>query len=523
MPWSTKPKPLTPEGLQPHAATLLEFWQYLETQSVHGDPVIRNIRCAWHLLTWLDREDISLATLDDALLRRFLYHKCQCPWPPYGRAKAYSKQPYNREYSIFWFVRFLEETGHVPTLGELEVNLGYLDEFLEQKSTEGFTRRAVTNYRNQCRHFVFWLHHSRIRLHDVNEDVLHRFAVHECICSRPGLVAACKFQGGRAYDTSFQVGIFIKYLIGCGVVPSTSPAMPPIQDGLDDFRVWLRTHRAIEEATVENYVREVSRLITGLGRDPRRYTPELIRDVLLERFRGLSPSSAGGVTGRLRMYLRFLVTANRCPATLLGAIPNVPMWRHGRLPRYISPADVERVIACCPSETPKEVRDRAIVLLLARLGLRGRDIVNLRLQDVDWRNASIRVRSKTRQESSLPLPQDVGDALLDYLLTARPRIDQETIFVSARAPHRPLFSRDIITIIARAALDRAEVQTHGTRGAYVFRHSAATNMLRAGASLDTVGALLRHRSRESTTIYAKVDIDMLREVAQPWIEGGAPC
>ena len=403
------------------------------------------------------------------------------------------------------------------------MNLGYLNEFLEQNSTEGFTTRSFNNYRNQCRHFIFWLHHSRIRLHDVNEDVLRRFAVHECICSRPGLVSACKFRGGRVYDTSYQVDIFVKHLVDRGVVPSTAPAMPANQDGLDDFRSWLRKHRAIGEASVKNYVSEVSRLVSGLGRDPRNYTPELIRTVLLDRIRDLSPRSAGDVTGRLRMYLRFLVTAKRCPATILGALPNVPLWRHGTLPRYISPEEVERVIACCPSVTPKEIRDRAIVLLLARLGLRGRDIENLTLQDVDWRNAFIRVRSKTQQEASLPLPQDVGDALLEYLLTARPRVSRERMFVTTRAPHRQLSSRDTILDIARAALDRAEVQTNGTRGAYVFRHSVATNLLRAGATLDTVGALLRHRSRESTSIYAKVDIDMLREVAQPWIEGDAIC
>ena len=403
------------------------------------------------------------------------------------------------------------------------MNLGYLNEFLEQKSTDGFTRRSINNYRNQCRHFVFWLHHSRIRLHDVCDEVLHRFATHKCICSRPGLVSACKFQRGRAYDTSYQIGIFVRYLIDRGVIRSTAPPIRINQDGLDDFRSWLRKHRAIEEASIKNYVSEVSRLITSLGRDPRTYTPELIRAVLLERVRDLSPTSAGDVTGRFRMYLRFLVTTQRCPATLLGALPNVPLWRHATLPRYISPEEVERVIACCRSDTPREIRDRAIVLFLARLGLRGRDIVNLRLPDVDWRSACIKVRSKTNQESSLPLPQDVGDALLDYLLSARPRVDEETMFVTARAPHRKISGRSAISRIARAALDRADVQTQGTRGAYVFRHSVATNMLRAGATLDAVGALLRHRSSESTTIYAKVDIDMLREVAQPWIEGGATC
>lgn len=515
--------PYSTEGLQPYAATILEFLSYLEQRGAKGGRLTQDARTAWHLLTWLERQRISPTILDDAVLHRFLDHDCRCPRPPYRRAKAYKKLSYRRGYPVFWFVRFLEETGRVSTLGELQQNLEYLDEFLGQKSAAGYTQRAFNNYRRQCRHFIFWLHHCRIPLVNVDEGVLRQFAGHKCICTRPGLVEACKFRSGRISDTSFQVQLFVKFLIERGIVAEPETSIQISDDGLEEFRSWLRQERGITERTIQNYIWEVLRLLPNLGCDPHTYNAEVIRNALLQRLSNVSPTYAGDVTQRLRMYVRYLVTVGKCPPSLLGAIPSVPHPRLATLPRYISPKEIERVIGCCTSDTPRAIRDRAVVLLLARLGLRAGDIVNMEIDDVDWNSASIKVQSKTRQESSLPLPQDVGDALLDYLLNARPRTNEKKIFLATRAPHRPLCRARAISRIAHAALDRAEIEKEGSRGAYVFRHSAATNMLRAGATLNTVGALLRHRSQESTAIYAKVDVEMLRQVAQPWIGGDTSC
>lgn len=183
---------------------------------------------------------------------------------------------------------------------------------------------------------------------------------------------------------------------------------------------------------------------------------------------------------------------------------------------------MERVIASCDPTTPRGLRDRAILLLLARLALRGGDVANLHLQDIDWDNALLRVAGKTRYEVALPLPQDAGDALLAYIERARPTVDSSKVFIRVIAPFVPLASSSAITCIVRDALKRAGVDNANLRGAYLLRHSAATNMLRSGATLNAVGALLRHRSPETTTIYAKVDTPMLSHVVQPWI-GGVPC
>jgi site-specific recombinase XerD len=182
---------------------------------------------------------------------------------------------------------------------------------------------------------------------------------------------------------------------------------------------------------------------------------------------------------------------------------------------YIDPAQVERLIATCDRTTSTGLRDRAILLLLARLGLRAGDILSLRLDDLDWHQATLSVRGKGRRETRLPLPQDVGDAVLAYLDRARPHAGCDRVFFMSNAPIRPLTRSSAVSNIVRSAIRKAGINTP-TKGASLLRHSAATAMLRGGATLDMVGAVLRHRSPDMTAHYAKVDVTMLRQIAQPW-------
>jgi site-specific recombinase XerD len=185
------------------------------------------------------------------------------------------------------------------------------------------------------------------------------------------------------------------------------------------------------------------------------------------------------------------------------------------LPRYIGASDVERLIATCDLTTPIGIRDRAVLLLLARLGLRAGDILSLRMDDIDWQQATVSICGKGRRETSLPLPQDAGDALLAYLDRARSRVTDGRIFFMSKAPFRPLTRSSVVSKIVGSAIRKAGIATP-SRGANLLRHSAATTMLRNGATLDMVGAVLRHRSPDMTAHYAKVDVLMLQQVAQPW-------
>jgi site-specific recombinase XerD len=217
----------------------------------------------------------------------------------------------------------------------------------------------------------------------------------------------------------------------------------------------------------------------------------------------------------LRGFLRFLSAHGFCRAGLEHAVPTIPEWRLSTLPRYIDAAQVERLIATCDLTTPIGLRDRAILLLLARLGLRAGDIVSLRLGDFDWQRGTLSVRGKGRRDTRLPLPQDAGNAVLAYLERARPRVAGDWVFFLLNAPIRPLTSSGVVTSIVRSAIRKAGIDTP-TKGARLLRHSAATAMLRGGATLDMVGAVLRHRSPDMTAHYAKVDVPMLQQIAQPW-------
>ncbi len=179
------------------------------------------------------------------------------------------------------------------------------------------------------------------------------------------------------------------------------------------------------------------------------------------------------------------------------------------------------LIDSCDPDKSCGVRDRAVLVLIARLGLRAGDIVAMRLQDVDWTSGTLRVRGKGRRETVLPLPQDAGDALLQYLVEARHESDIERVFLCGNAPIRPLATSATVSGIVRSALLRTGI-TAPSSGAHLLRHSAAVSMLKSGTSVDTITTVLRHRSGDMTAYYAKVDVALLTMVAQPWPEG-APC
>ena len=273
-------------------------------------------------------------------------------------------------------------------------------------------------------------------------------------------------------------------------------------------------HRA--ERSVDVYTRILRSLLSNIGYDVGRYDAALLRGAILRQFEGKSPKRAGLLTTAFRAYLRHLASTGQCDAGLLGAVPTARNWALAAIPRYLPQEDIERAIATCDPSTGVGVRNRAILLLLARLGLRADDVRHLRLDDMDWTHARLVVAGKSRVSSGLPLPQDVGDALLEYIERVRPRVDEESVFLRILGAPRPLESHSI-TSVARRALRRAGVGGPGRRGAHVFRHSVATGLVRSGATLDLVGALLRHRMPATTAVYAKVDVAMLKKVAEPWM------
>jgi integrase/recombinase XerD len=219
----------------------------------------------------------------------------------------------------------------------------------------------------------------------------------------------------------------------------------------------------------------------------------------------------------LRSFLRFLYLRNATPNPLMAAVPGVAIWRRAALPRPVEPEQVARLLHACDRRTAAGRRAYAVFVLLARLGLRASEVAALELGDVDWRGGEIVVRGKGGRQEKLPLPADVGEALAAYLRRDRPRVSCRQLLLRRFAPIGPM-TRHAVTHLVGLVGARAGLPTVG---AHRLRHTAATEMLRRGASPSMIAQVLRHRSTESTAIYAKVDRPALRTVAQRWPGGAA--
>lgn len=333
--------------------------------------------------------------------------------------------------------------------------------------------------------------------------------------------SASVFKGSKTARAPLGAGaLFIRYLRERGILPEPTRPPSPTETWplLDAFRRWMRGQRGVVDSTLDTYQSTLVDLLTILGDDPKAFTAHAVRAFVLERAKRHSRGRAQAVAVATRAFLRFLVATGQCPVGREHAVPGFANWRLASTPRFLDCKDIDRVIAACDGED--RLRDRAVILLLARLGLRASEVANLTLAQIDWENGRLAVAGKTRREEWLPLTQEVGDAMIAYIERARPRLPSSRVFITEAAPIRPL-TRVAVKCIVRRALARAEIKS-AHRGAHVLRHSAATAMLRHGVSLAGVGAVLRHRSPAMTAHYAKVDFVLLSEIAQPWI-GRLPC
>jgi integrase len=240
-----------------------------------------------------------------------------------------------------------------------------------------------------------------------------------------------------------------------------------------------------------------------------------VRNFLLQRARQCGAPTTQKLITSLRAFLRYLNFHGESRDDLALAIPAVAHWRLAKLPRCLSAEEVNRLIAACDGADPGRLRDQAIVLMLVRLGLRAGDVAQLRLTDIDWNGGTLQVVGKGRYQVRLPLPQDVGDAVLRYLEWRPTNIDTEHVFVRSIAPYKPFASGDGVSSVVRHGLKRAGIAAPA-KGAHLLRHTAATEMLRNGVPLDQAGLVLRHRSIDMTAYYAKADVALLKQIAQPW-------
>ena len=289
------------------------------------------------------------------------------------------------------------------------------------------------------------------------------------------------------------------------------------------YEHYLREARGLAEATIVYYVRFARSFLKYRFGDGS-VTLSHLRAADITRFVQLQAHhlhirQAKLLTTALRSFLQYARYQGKLTLDLVGAVPVVANWSMSSIPRAIAPDQVRRLLVSVDRRTALGRRDYAILLLLARLGLRSGEVVSLELDDIDWNAAQLTVRGKSGERSELPLPADVGRAIVEYLKRGRPDSTSRRVFLRVKAPIRGFRGASGVGSIVRHCLQRAGVDAP-TFGAHQFRHGLATEMLHQGASLSEIGDLLGHRSPETTKIYTKVDLDALRTLALPWPGGG---
>jgi site-specific recombinase XerD len=397
-------------------------------------------------------------------------------------------------------------------LGPLAARLPFIAKVLQQ---EQYRPESIRRYLRVADRLGRWLRKRGLAVAKTDEAVLARYRA--SIGRRPkGQLRAA----GRGLSKLLML-LRMQHAVE-GPVPSTPSKGDAVVAAFDAA---LDRVAGLMPGTRHHYVWHAKLFVAAVfGTAPfdvAKITPQAITDFVRQQAGKLKPARCAALATSLRSFLRFLIRCYGLRPGVIGAVPTIRQWKLASLPKHLSVEEVERTLGTCNEQSPVGRRDRAILLLLLRLALRAGEVARLRLTDVDWREGSVRVHSpKSCRERRLPLPEDVGQALAAYLRDGRPQSAQSYIFLRTRAPFSPIAGGTAVTNLAKRHLQLAGISVRGL-SAHAFRHTAATQMVRRGASFKQVADVLGHRLLETTNIYAKLDEDTLHRVALPW-PGGRP-
>jgi site-specific recombinase XerD len=402
-------------------------------------------------------------------------------------------------------------------MGRLRIDSGstatFLDRFAEHLLESGYAIATAKNLLLLVASFGRWLSAKGLGMDAGGDDCLERFLVDR------------RQQGYAKHSAAANLRGFLAFLRAQGTIPPMAPGTPsPIDSVGQAYSRYLAQERGLSPCAVANYLPIVRRFLAWRFENGPLSFGELrtvdLHGFLTQDTRRYAPGRAKLTVTALRSFLKWLLVCGEIPSRLDQAIPGVPGWRLATLPKAIEPREVEHMLRSCRRRTIVERRDFAILLLLARLGLRAHEVVAMTLDDIEWDTPAIIVRGKGGRQDRLPLPHDAGDAIAAYLLTGRPQCSTRTLFIRSKAPLRGFANSSSISTIVRRALARAELHPPRT-GAHALRHGLACSMLSHGATLPEIGEVLRHRSLDTTGIYAKVHLEALAPLAQEWpLAGG---
>jgi site-specific recombinase XerD len=384
----------------------------------------------------------------------------------------------------------------------------YLDAYAAAVAEQGYARHSIRRQIVAIADFSWWLRHKHIELHDLDSRVVDRFLLRRRRQQRLG----------RGDPKTLQR--MLALLCEKGVVKCQPPVPHTARcKVIAEFQRYLSQDLGRSFSTLKNYVPFVDQfLLERFHNRAPNFTslraPDVTRFVMRHAHQ-LSPLRAGLMVTALRSFFRYLRHRGAIATDLAGCVPTVPVWSLSTLPRFLPTAAVERLLKRCDRKTAVGRRNHAILLLLARLGVRAGEVIKLSLEDIDWDSGQLTIQGKGGRSAQLPLPADVGTALAAYLRRGRPASASRRVFVRHRAPLTGFANPSTLSSIVRRALKHAGIESAHT-GAHVLRHSLATSLLRQGGSLDEIGELLRHQSPNTTAIYAKVDVTALHTLALPW-------
>ena len=389
----------------------------------------------------------------------------------------------------------------------------HIDAFARFQKAQGYAQYSIYRGVLLSADFSHWLMQKGIARRHVRSNHLQQYLRHRARRVR------C-----HNFDNASLKRLF-DYLRGEGVIAAekiSAPQLTPAERCAQTYWQYLAEARALTTATMANYVPLIRGFLKDrFGDGPVKLSRLRARDVVgfVQRQAPLLHlKRAKLLTTASRSFLRYARYRSEVTLDLAAAVPIVANWSMPSIPRAIGLDQIRQLLASINRSTAVGRRDYAILLLLARLGLRSGEVAFLELDDIDWDAGQVTVRGKRNQRTALPLPTDVGKAIAEYLQHGRPHSTSRRLFLRGKAPIRGFLSQCAVGSIVRHALQRAGVQSP-TTGAHQFRHALATQMLHRGASLAEIGELLRHRNTQTTTIYAKVDLKALRTLALPWPGG----
>ena len=389
----------------------------------------------------------------------------------------------------------------------------HVNGFARWLSAQGYGNKTGQAKLRLTADFSHWLDQRHLEVKDVTEEQVSRF------------LKARKQQRRwrpRHRQSLMQLLGYLRQ-IDILAAPVVAESGHPRDQILKQYAAYLNDQRGLQQLTIDKYLPVARRFLRArVDAQCLRLGMLQVRDItgfLLADNAEQSPSRTQLTAGVLRSFLGFLTQAGKVATNLAVSVPPVANRRWSRVPAFLEKAQVEQLLSGCNQNCPMGRRDYAVLMLVARLGLRAGEVANLNLEQIDWETGEIYVRGKSAREERLPLLPEVGQAIAGYLRQDRPASSCRRVFLRLQAPHQGFSSAGAIAHIVRSALTRAQLDPP-QKGAHLLRRSLATHMLIDGASLHQIGQILRHKRAQTTELYAKVDVTALRALAQPW-PGGA--